>query len=250
MLTQIKTAEEIDNMRRSGKILATILADLQHNLAPGQSTYEIDQRARELLDQHQAKAAFLGYQNFPAAICISVNDEIVHGIPKKSHIIKEGDIVGLDFGVTYNGMITDSAVTIAVGKVGTDAKRLLDGVQQSLNVVINSLHDGIRVGDIGHTIETVLHRHNLSVVEELGGHGVGHQVHEDPMIPNYGTAGTGQVLKAGMTIALEPIASLGDGSCYVADDNWTFVTGDHSLSAQFEHTLLITESGAEILTTL
>lgn len=249
MMTQVKTAQEQADMRRSGQILATILAELQSALKPGITTKSIDDRARKLLEKHQSNAAFLGYQNFPAAICISVNDEIVHGIPG-ARVVDEGDLVCLDFGVNYHGMITDAAVTVGVGKISGDAERLLKGVKASLDTVINSLHDGIRVGDIGATIEATLRKYNLSVVEELGGHGVGHVVHEEPMIPNFGVAGTGQALKAGMTIALEPIASLGSGECYIAADDWTFVTSDHSLSAQFEHTLLITEQGADILTAL
>jgi methionyl aminopeptidase len=249
MMTQVKSAQEQADMRQSGRILATILAELQAVLKPGITTQSIDDLTRQLLAKHQAKAAFLGYQNFPASICISINDEIVHGLPGP-RVIKPGDLVGLDFGVCYNGMITDAAVTVAVGKISNDADRLLKGVKTALDTAINTLHNGIRVGDIGSTIEYVLDKNKLSVVEELGGHGVGHVVHEEPMIPNFGVAGTGQSLRTGMTIALEPIASLGNGHCYIADDNWTFVTADHSLSAQFEHTLLITEDSAEILTAL
>lgn len=247
MKTQIKTPEEIANMRISGQILGEILQIVASATMAGITTHELDQLAASELKKRNAKAAFLGYNDFPASICISVNEEIVHGIPNK-RVIKEGDLVGLDFGVDYNGMITDSAVTVPVGKVSADAQRLLRYTQQSLNAAIDCLRDGVRVGTIGAIIEAELEKGGLKVIETLGGHGVGHVVHEDPFIANFGTTGTGESLRAGMTIALEPIASLSTHETYLADDGWTYVTEDGSLSAQFEHTILITQDGAEILT--
>lgn len=247
MKTQIKTPEEIENMRHSGRILGEILQIVAAATKPGVTTAQLDAIAAEELKKRQANAAFLGYNGFPASICISVNNEIVHGIPG-SRVVQEGDLVGLDFGVEYKGMITDSAVTVAVGEISPVAKKLLTYTQKALNDAIAILKDGVRVGSIGAQIEATLEEGGLKVIDALGGHGVGHTVHEDPFIANFGTKGTGQALKAGMTIALEPIASLSTHETYLADDGWTYVTEDGSLSAQFEHTILITEDGAEILT--
>lgn len=247
MKTQIKTPEEIENMRHSGRILGEILQIVAAATKPGVTTAQLDAIAAEELKKRQANAAFLGYNGFPASICISVNNEIVHGIPG-SRVVQEGDLVGLDFGVEYKGMITDSAVTVAVGEISPVAKKLLTYTQKALNDAIAILKDGVRVGSIGAQIEATLEEGGLKVIDALGGHGVGHTVHEDPFIANFGTKGTGQALKAGMTIALEPIASLSTHETYLAEDGWTYVTEDDSLSAQFEHTILITENGAEILT--
>ncbi|MBA3678836.1 type I methionyl aminopeptidase [Candidatus Saccharibacteria bacterium] len=247
MRTRIKTPEEIIHMRQSGKILAEILQILKKATVAGITTAAIDAIAVAELDSRGAQAAFLGYQDFPASICISVNDEIVHGIPSDK-IIQEGDLVGLDFGVNYKGMITDSAITVPVGKINKNAQRLLDYTQRALDAGVGVLKDGVRVGDIGAAIEEQLILGDLKVIETLGGHGVGHVLNEEPYIANFGTKGTGDVLKAGMTIALEPIASLGTHDTDLASDNWTYVTSDNSLSAQFEHTVLITQDGAEILT--
>ncbi len=247
MKTQVKTPEEIINMRRSGQILGEILQIVAKATQPGVTTAQLDAIAAEELKKRQAKPAFLGYNNFPASICISINNEIVHGIPSEK-IVQEGDLVGLDFGVEYNGMITDSAVTVGVGKISPAAKNLLTYTQKALNDAISILKDGVRVGSIGAQIESTLEEGGIKVIDSLGGHGVGHVVHEDPFIANFGTKGTGEALKAGMTIALEPIASISTHDTYLADDGWTYVTQDDSLSAQFEHTILITEDGAEILT--
>lgn len=247
MKTKIKTQTEIKNMRESGKILASILTHLQELLQPGITTKYLDEIAAQKLKTYSAKAAFLGYNNFPAHICISINDEIVHGIPSNKEIEK-GDLVGLDFGVNYEGMITDSAVTVGVGKISKPAERLLKFTKRALDAGINSLHDGVRVGDIGDAINRQLIEGNLFVIKSLGGHGVGHKVHEDPIILNFGNSGAGEVLREGMTIALEPIASLGTHQAYLSSDGWTYKTIDKSLSAQFEHTILITKNGAEILT--
>ena len=249
MKTQIKTASEIVAIRKSGQILAEILDILAVSTVAGITTGEIDKLAEQELEKRGAKPAFKGYDGFPASICISINDEIVHGIPS-GRVVKDGDLVGLDFGVLYDGMITDSAVTVPVGKISKDAEKLLEYTELALESGIAVLKDGVKVGDIGAAIENTLIKGGLKVIETLGGHGVGHKVHEEPYIANFGTAGTGETLRAGMTIALEPIASLGTHDADLADDDWTYVTRDHSLSAQFEHTLLITKDGSEILTKL
>jgi methionyl aminopeptidase len=247
MRTQVKTDDEIARMRHSGKILHDILDILSKEVRSGITTKKLDEIAASELKKRSAKAAFLGYDGFPASICISVNEEIVHGIPSE-RVLVDGDIVGLDFGVDYMGMITDSAVTVAVGEISKDQKRLLEYTQKALYSAIDTIKDGVRVGDIGDAADKQLRAGNLKVIRTLCGHGVGHKVHEDPAIPNYGYAGTGETLKAGMTIAIEPIASLSTYDTYLAGDGWTYLTSDGSMSAQFEHTVLITQKGAEILT--
>lgn len=248
MKTRVKTASEIVDMRRSGAILAGVLSYLMAVIKPGMSTIELDDIAVAKTIKAGAKPAFHGYQGFPANICISINDEIVHAIPGE-RIIRSGDVVGLDYGVNFNGMITDSAVTVLAGaEPSEETKRLLEGTNRALNRAIDQVKPGVRVGDIGAVIEAELRKSNLSIAEGLSGHGVGHELHEDPSIPNFGTFGSGQALKAGMTIAIEPIATLGRGQIYLAEDGWTYKTVDGSLSAQFEHTVLITERGVEVLT--
>jgi len=197
------------------------------------------------------EAPFLGYQGFPEVICISLNNEVVHGIPRADRIIRNKDLVSLDFGVKYRGMITDSATTLIVGN--HQSKDVLDLVKytlESLNAGINVVHDRVRTGDVGYAIETVLSQHHLGIVRDLVGHGVGHQLHEDPNIPNYGRPNTGPWLYKGMTIAIEPMATMGKDNVVLGTDGWTILTQDSSLSAHFEHTVLITEEGSEILTTI
>lgn len=250
MRTQVKTAQEIKDMRKSGKILATILGELIDKARVGMQTREIDQMARKLLEQHSAEAAFLNYQGFPGAICISVNEEIAHGIPGE-RIMEAGDLVHFDFGVRYNGMITDAGKSFVLGaKPTADQERLLIGTQKALDAAIALVKNDVRIGDLGAAVEAVCDKYDLKVVYELCGHGVGHSVHEEPTITNYGTKGTGERLKAGWTVALEPNVSLGDHDMYLADNGWTWITKDGSLAAQFEHTVLVTDEGAEILTQL
>ncbi|HSX02774.1 MAG TPA: type I methionyl aminopeptidase [Candidatus Saccharimonadia bacterium] len=247
MMNQVKTPTEIANIRISGQMLAAVLRYLQDRVHPGITTRELDRLASQELQRLGGQPAFLGYQGFPAVICISINDEVVHGIPGKRQLA-EGDIVGLDFGVNYGGMITDGAVTVAVGHASPEAEVLLKATEEALAKGIAQAREGAHLGDISHAIESRLRRDGLGVIEEMCGHGVGHEVHEDPLVLNYGKAGTGMRLKAGMTIAIEPMATLGSREIYVAEDNWTIKTADGSLGAQFEHTVLITSTGAEILT--
>jgi methionyl aminopeptidase len=250
MVTKVKTKHEISNIRESGKMLASVLDVLQQKIQPEMTTKDLDNIAAEELNKLGGQPAFLNYQGFPAVICISVNDEVVHGIPSTSKVIKEGDIVGLDFGVIYNGMITDAAVSVIVGKPKqTGHIRLVQDTERALHEGISVVKDKVRTGDIGNAIEKYVN-HRYGIVRDLVGHGVGHDVHEDPNIPNYGRANTGPWLSAGMTIAIEPMLTLGTERVRVADDGWTILTGDGSYSAHFEHTVLITENGAEILTAL
>ncbi len=243
----VKTPAEIENMRKSGKILGEILRVLSKAIKAGMKTKELDDLASSELKKHDAEAAFLGYQGFPASLCVSINEEIVHGIPGE-RVLGEGDIVGLDFGVKYKGMITDGAVTVGVGEVSHPARQLLEDTHDALYDAIAVIKPGIMIGDVSYAIEETLTSTGLSVVEGLSGHGVGRELHEDPEVPNFGRPGTGPKLQAGMTIAVEPMASTGKGKIKIADDGWTVETADGSLAAQFEHTVLVTESGCEILT--
>lgn len=250
MQTQIKTASEIASMRESGRMLATVLAHLKSVLEPGMTTKQLaDIAADELKKLGNGQASFLGYQGFPDVICISVNQEVVHGIPRKHKVINDGDIVGLDFGVTYKGMITDGAISVIAGRPKQRGHiKLIADTEEALNIGIAEVHDQVRTGDIGSAIENFLKKNRYGIVRDLVGHGVGHHIHEDPNIPNYGRPNTGPWLSAGMTIAIEPMVTLGTDRVNVAPDGWTIVTADNSWAAHFEHTVLITETGAEILT--
>jgi methionyl aminopeptidase len=246
--TRVKTEAEIEAMRTGGQMLATVLSLLRQKVAPGFSTGELDEIAARELKALGGEAAFLGYDGFPGSICISVNDEVVHGIPSKDKVLQDGDIVSLDFGVRYKGMITDSAITVVCGQAAPEVNDLLKYTSQSLQEGLAVIKDGCRAGDIGYAIQKVLDKKGYGIVRELVGHGVGHAVHEDPNIPNYGRANTGPELKSGMTIAVEPMATLGGDGIKVDADRWTVRTRDGSLAAHFEHTILVTKDGCEILT--
>jgi methionyl aminopeptidase len=250
MQTKVKTKSEIEAMRESGRMLATVLQILKKQLRPGMSTKDLALIAESELKNLGGQPSFKGYQGFSDVICISVNAEVVHGIPSAEKIIQAGDIVGLDFGVTYRGMVTDGAISVIAG--GTALKpahqNLLIETERAMLAGIATLHDGVRTGDIGAAVQAVLDKGGYGIVRDLVGHGVGHELHEDPNIPNYGRANTGPWLQAGMTIAIEPMATLGTDRVYVADDSWTILTQDGSWSAHFENTVMITQDGAEILT--
>ena len=249
MFTRVKTPAEIEAMRTSGKMLAHVLKTISEEITVGMSGRDAVKIAERELKKLGGKGSFKGYQGFPDVMCISVNDAVVHGIPTDVPF-KEGDLVSFDFGVTYKGMITDSAFSMFIGgkAPSADAERLLKATERSMYAGIETLKNGVRVGDIASNIERVLKREKLGIVRELVGHGVGHELHEDPNIPNYGIAGTGQKLSAGMTIAIEPMATLGAHAITVDQDGWTIRTRDGGLAAHFEHTILITDDGYEILT--
>lgn len=249
----IKTKEEIDIIREGGHRLATILSKTAKMVKPGISTYELDKYAHKLIIEGGDKPAFLNYKPdgapkpFPATICISVNNEIVHGIPKKSKILKEGDIVSLDLGLIHKGLFTDHAVTVPVGKISKKDQNLLDDTKKALEIGIWAARGGDNVGDIGYAIESFVHR-KYGIVRELAGHGVGIAIHEDPYIPNFGKRGHGHKLIPGMIIAIEPMLNIGRENIVVDSDLWTIKTLDGSRSAHFEHTILITDGEPEILT--
>lgn len=250
-----KTASEIDAIRKSGEMLRQILEMIESKLAVGVTGVEIDTMARAKLKKLGGEPAFLGVSSgsgapdFPASVCVSVNDAVVHGIPSDIPF-KQGDIVGFDFGVRYKGMITDAARTFIVGGKARSKKeeQLVNMTRRSLDRGIDVIKNGSRTGDIGAAVQKVLDEQGLGIVRELVGHGVGHELHEAPEIPNYGFKGMGHLLKTGMTIAVEPMATLGDWRVVVDPDGWTIRTRDGSISAHFEDTLLITEDSVEILT--
>lgn len=242
-----KTPEEIKNIRISGQMLAQVLNLIEKELVVGMTGIDVDTLARNELKKLGGIPAFLGYQGFPDTICISVNDAVVHGLPNSTPF-KSGDVVGFDFGVIYGGMITDAARTFIVGDTSAEVKKLVQATQRSLDNAINKVKNGCSVGDISSAAQDVLDNGGYGIVRDLVGHGVGHKVHEEPEIPNYGVAGTGPKLKSGMTIAIEPMATLGDWGVFMDSDGWTIRTRDGSLSAHFEDTVLVTDSGAEILT--
>ncbi len=247
-MIRIKTDEEVAALRESGKMLASVLQLMRERCKPGLTPKAMSILAHEELERLGGEPAFLGFYGYPDIICISVNDQVQHAIPN-GYTFKAGDVVNFDFGVRYKGMITDGGITVCVdNKTTTDTARLLKGTEQALLEAIKVIKHGCHVGDISATVEHTLRRYRLGIVRELVGHGVGHQLHEDPEIPNYGRAGRGPVLKAGMTIAVEPIATLGSPAIFEGRDGWTLSTVDGSYAAQFEHTLLITKTGCEILT--
>jgi methionyl aminopeptidase len=238
-------------MRESGRMLATVLTFLRDKTVPSVTTKELADMAAKELKSLGGGAPFLGYFGFPDVICISINDEVVHGIPSKSKIVQDGDIVSLDFGVKYQGMITDSAISVIAGKpLNSKDVELIKNTERSMMAGIAAVCDGVKTGDIGAAVEAVLNKNHYGIVRDLVGHGVGDELHEDPNVPNYGRAHTGVRLSKDMTIAIEPMATLGTDRVYVADDGWTILTQDGSRAAHFEHTVAITEDGAEIMTTL
>ncbi|MDO8521087.1 MAG: type I methionyl aminopeptidase [bacterium] len=253
-MAKIKTAEEIALLRESGKRLAHVLAALKAAIKPGITTKDLDLLAEKLIRDGGDEPPFLNYTPrgattpFPASLCVSLNEEIVHGIPSASRIIKEGDVVSIDLGLTHKGMITDAALTVVVGTVAPEVAKLIKETERSLYEGIKAVRAGGHIGDIGFAIERVAKEHGYGIVRELGGHGVGHRVHEDPYVPNYGKKGTGPILKEGMVLALEPMFLLGKEDIRVMPDGYTVVSKDGSISAHFEHTIVVTENGAEIVT--
>src|SRR3972149_2587983 len=249
----IKTEEEIAIIREGGKRLARVLSVVRDAVKPGETTRELDQLAEKRMRDGGDEPAFLNYQPegartaYPGTLCVSVNNEIVHGIGS-DRILKEGDIMGIDTGVKHKGFFTDSALTVPVGKIDDTAKKLILATEGALVAGIDAACAGNTIGDIGYAIEKYVKDHGFVVVEELGGHGVGYKQHEDPHITNYGERGQGMKLKAGMVLALEPIVNEGTRYIKLMPDGYTYVTRDHKRSAHFEHTILITEGDAEILT--
>ncbi len=234
-------------MRRAGAIVGSVITLLKRSVEPGISTKELDRIAYKEITRLGGKPTFKGYRGFPASICTSVNEEIVHGIPGK-RVLREGDIIKMDVGATLDGLIGDAAVSVAVGQVSQEAADLIEATRQSLEEGIKASQAGNRIGDIGAAVQAYGEERGYGVVREFVGHGVGRFLHEDPQVPNYGEPGKGHLLRPGMCIAIEPMFNLGDWHTRVLDDNWTVVTADGRLSSHFEHTIIISEDGPEILT--
>lgn len=245
----IKSEKEIGFMRQAGRIVAAVLALLVENIRPGITTGELDSLARRELERHHVIPSFLGYRGYPASLCVSINEEVVHGIPG-GRILQEGDVVSLDLGAIYRGFHGDAAVTVGVGKIHSQAEELIRVTQGALEVGIAAALPGGRLSDISCAIQSYVESRGFSVVREYVGHGIGREMHEEPQVPNFGEPGLGPVLRRGMTIALEPMVNVGGWRTLVRDDHWTVITADGSISAHFEHTIAITDGAAEVLTRL
>ena len=246
-MISIKSDREIELMRHVGHINYLTHQYLSKFIKPGITTLELDQLAAKFMKEHDCISSSLGYEGYPANICISINDEVVHGIPSKRKL-KEGDIVTLDICMHHKGYHSDSAVTYPVGKISKEKEELLKNTKGALMAGISKVKSGARLGDVSHAIEEYAHNHNLSVIHELCGHGIGTELHEDPDVLNYGPANQGLILKSGMTLAIEPMLNLGKRYVGILDDDWTIVTEDGLPSAHFEHTVLVTDDGYDILT--
>ncbi len=244
----LKTSRELKIMREAGRIAANALKLAGAAVEPGVSTWEIDRVARRYIEEQGAKPTFLGYGGFPASACVSVNNVVIHGIPKKDHIIREGDIVSIDVGATYDGYVGDNAWTFPCGKVSAEAQRLMDATRESLFEGIKAAVAGNRLGDVGSAVQKYAEARGYSVVRDFVGHGVGAKMHEDPSVPNYGTPGRGVRLLPGMTIAIEPMINEGVKEVKTLADGWTTVTADGKLSAHFEKSIAVTPDGPVILT--
>lgn len=243
----IKSPGEIDIMRRVGKVVATILHELARRCRPGMTTGELDAIAVHELERYGATSSFLGYRGFPASLCVSVNDELVHGIPGR-RVLCEGDIVSLDFAAALDGFHGDAALTVGVGKISPQAQALIEATKGALDAGIAVACSGAHLGDISAAIQSFAEARGFSVVREYVGHGIGREMHEDPQVPNFGSPGRGPLLQEGMTLALEPMLNAGEWRTKVGDDHWTVTTADGSLCAHFEHTIAITNGEPEILT--
>lgn len=241
--------DEIEKARASNRIVAEVLERLREKISPGVKTKDLDKFAEEIAEKRGARPAFKGYRGYPYSLCISINEEVVHGMPSR-RILEEGDIVSLDFGIYYQGFYGDSAITLPVGKVSENALRLMQVTERSLYAGIEQARAGSRLGDISAAVQNTVEEAGFSVVRDFVGHGIGENLHEDPQIPNFGKKGRGIELKSGMILAIEPMVNKGEYQVRILADGWTVVTKDGSLSAHFEHSVAITDNGPDILSTL
>ncbi len=254
MAITIKTKEEIEILKQGGKILAEVLKEISELAKIGVSTGFLNEKVREIILARGALPSFEGYKSsfsgkpYPAAICASINEVVVHGLPGDEIILKDGDLLKLDIGVKYKNLFTDAAITIGIGKLTDEKNKLINATRRSLELAINEVKPENHIGDIGRAIENYIESEGLSVVKSLVGHGVGYAVHEEPNIPNYGKAGEGPVLKTGMVLAIEPMVVIGNGKVRESENGFSFETADGSLSAHFEHTVAVTDSGYLVLT--
>lgn len=243
----LKSPEEVDKIRRAGRIVADVLQELKKQVKPGMTTLDLDQMAEEGIRKRGGQPAFKGYRGFPATLCASVNNEIVHGIPSK-RTLQEGDIIGLDLGAIVDGYYGDAAITVAVGAIRPAVQRLVQVTEESLYQGIEQMKVGNRLSDVSHAVQAHVEAAGYSVVKDFVGHGIGQALHEEPQLPNFGKPGQGPRLRTGMVLAIEPMVNMGKDGVRVLSDHWTAVTEDGSLSAHFEHTVAITEEGPVILT--
>lgn len=247
-MIDLKSPREIALMREAGHILADVIARLRESVRPGMSTLEIDEDVEAFIRSRGGRPAFKGYRGFPATVCISINDEVVHGIPSPQRRVKEGDIVGLDLGCIVDGYYADCAFTLAIGDIPPEVQRLLDVTRESLERAIDECRPGRRLSDVSHAVQTHVEGRGFSVVRAFVGHGIGRALHEDPQVPNFGEPGHGPPLRSGMVLAIEPMVTMGSWEVRILDDGWTAVTKDGSLAAHFEHTIAVTDAGPEVLT--
>ena len=243
-----RSATEIARMRTANQLVADVLGVLEAAVAPGVTTLDLDQLAERLVREGGAEPAFKGYRGFPATLCASVNEQVVHGIPAATTVLREGDIISLDLGVKMGGFYGDSAVTVPVGRVPEKTQSLLRVTRESLDLALQQVRPGGRLSDLGHAVQTWVEKHGFSIVREFVGHGIGEKLHEEPQIPNYGQPGRGPKLAVGMVLAIEPMVAMGKPETRVLNDGWTAVTRDGSLAAHFEHTVAVSPSGCEVLT--
>jgi methionyl aminopeptidase len=249
-LIGLKTVAEIEQMRESGRIVAQAIEAMAEAVAPGVTTAELDAIAVDIVANAGATASFLNYRGYPASTCLSINEEVIHGIPSSKRVLKEGDIIDLDIGVCLNGWHADSALTVPVGSISTDLQRLLAVTKECLAQGIAKARPGNRLGDIGFVVQRYAESNRYGVVREMVGHGIGRALHEEPSVPNYGKPKTGYKIEPGMTFCIEPMINLGTHKVITLDDGWTIVTTDGKPSAHFEHTIAITDSGPILLTIL
>jgi methionyl aminopeptidase len=243
-----KSLEEIRLMREAGLVCSGILDEVCAMVAPGVSTWELDKKAAQLIDRHRVTSAFLGYYGYPAVLCTSINEVVVHGIPRKDHVLQDGDVIGIDFGIFKHGFCADSARTILCGTVAEPTRKLVEVTKDSLQLAIEECRVGKRLGDVGAAVQNHSESHGYNVVRTFVGHGIGVRMHEDPPVHNYGKPGDGKRIKTGLVIAVEPMVNAGTSDVEVLDDEWTAVTKDRSLSAHFEHTIAILDEGPWVLT--
>ncbi len=244
-----RSQAELARMRTANQLVADVLAELAVEVTPGVTTADLDRLAERLVREGGAEPAFKGYRGYPATLCVSVNEEVVHGIPSKTRVLREGDIISLDMGVKIGGFYGDAAVTVPVGRVPEETAALLRVTNESLERAIAEVQVGGRLSDIGHAVQSWVEAHGFSIVREFVGHGIGERLHEDPQIPNYGPPGRGPKLAEGMVLAIEPMVAMGRPETRVLGDGWTAVTRDGSLAAHFEHTVAVTANGPLVLTT-
>ena len=249
MAVVLKSSQEIEKMRRAGRVVREVLELVRGHVKPGATTLDLERVAEARINELGAKPAFKGYHGFPCVLCTSINHEVVHGIPSKKRVLKEGDIVSVDCGAIVDGYYGDAAITVPVGQnIAPDTVRLLAATEKSLYAGIAAVKPGATLGDIGAAVQGVVEAEGFSVVRDFVGHGIGSHMHEDPQVPNFGEAGSGMRLKAGMVIAIEPMVNAGKPDVRVLRDGWTAVTNDGSMSAHFEHTVAVTDTGAKVLT--